>query len=257
MSSSGRAADGLSIIEQLHALRCETPNRPLLRALSEDRKLVLYFRPRCKSWNCPACAETNKRLWTARIYEGTSYLLQMGASISFTTLTTHEKLSSAQSVKLFSQQWRKLHMRARRATGSAIREYVLIPEKHKSGKLHAHMLDTFSLDTRWWKDNARACGMGFMAESEFAKTPGGAANYASKYLGKQLNERWIKNFRRVRKSQHFLNSSGRLVGAEWDIEKLAHEVSLQEDSRSYTLAGYEVKILDYWEVYEAMQDPQD
>jgi len=249
---SDRAAGGLSYIEQVAApLICKAANRPTLRALSHELKTVIYFKPRCKSWKCPACAELNKRLWTARIHDATAHHLAQGETIAFTTLTTHEKLSPEQSWRLFGKQWSKLRQRARRKAGGG--EYVMIPEAHQSGKLHVHMLDTFALPTRWWKDNGRSCGLGYMAESEFAETPGGAARYAAKYLGKALNEEKFRNVRRIRKSQGFLNSSDGEEPDAWQYAKMAHELAVKTDIQQHELAGYKVLQLEHFELYETQQ----
>ena len=250
---SDRAAGGLSVLEQNDAQPvCDAPRRPLLRALNHDRRVVIYFKPRCKSWKCPACAELNKRAWTARIYEATAFHLAQGASVAFTTLTTHEKLSVEQSWRLFYRQWERLKQRARRKAGGG--EYVMIPEAHQSGKMHVHMLDTFALPTRWWKDNARACGLGFMAESEFAETPGGAARYAAKYLGKALNEEKLKGIRRVRKSKGFLKPQSGDGLENWTYVRLPDDVPLALDVEHFERQGYTVEILQHFEVYERLTE---
>ena len=250
--SSDAAGGGLSSIEQLNAQPvCNAAGRPMLRAISQQQKTVIYFKPRCKSWKCPACAEINKRLWTVRIYDATAFHLAQGASVAFTTLTTHEKLSVEQSWRLFGKQWNRLRGRARRAAGGG--EYVMIPEAHESGKLHVHMLDTFALPTRWWKDNGRTCGLGYMAESEFAETPGGAARYAAKYLSKGLIDEKLRNVRRIRKSQGFLNSSGGDDSADWQYSRLEAGAVLALDVQHFERAGFEVLLLRHFEVFEAQQ----
>jgi len=250
--SSDAAGGGLSYIEQLNTQPvCNAAGRPMLRAISQQQKTVIYFKPRCKSWKCPACAEINKRLWTARIYDATAFHLARGASVAFTTLTTHEKLSPEQSWRLFGKQWNRLRGRARRAAGGG--EYVMIPEAHESGKLHVHMLDTFALRTRWWKDNGRTCGLGYMAESEFAETPGGAARYAAKYLSKGLIDEKLRNVRRIRKSQGFLNSSGGDDSADWQYSRLENGTALALDVQHFERAGFEVLLLRHFEVFEAQQ----
>lgn len=129
----------------------------------------------------------------------------------------------------------------------------MIPEAHQSGKMHVHMLDTFALRSRWWKDNGRACGLGYMAESEFAETPGGAARYAAKYLGKSLNEEKLIGVRRVRKSQAFLKpQSGDELG-DWTYERLPDDQPLAHDVQAFERRGYTVELLQHFEVYELQQ----
>jgi hypothetical protein len=226
----------------------------MLRAISEERRQVLYFRPRCKSWNCPVCADINARQWRAKIVDACMWHIDQGHKIAFTTLTTHEKLSPRQSVSLFPSQWKKLRQRANRASGGG--EYVMVPELHKSGKLHMHMLDTFGLTQTWWKKNARSSGMGYMAESEFARTIGGVTSYVSKYVTKGLSNFPLMRFRRIRKSQGFLKPSDGDGLMGWAIEVLPADVSLLADSTRHELAGYQVRVIDHWEVYEQMHSEE-
>lgn len=252
LDSTSSAEGGLSIIEEVPANPvCDAPGRPLLRAVSLSRRKVLYYRPRCKSWHCAACAVINSRMWTARIYGATENLIADGALISFTTLTTHEKLSPLQSWRLFLPAWKKLLKRVRRATASG--EYVMIPEAHESGKMHVHMLDTFALKTRWWKDNGRACGLGYMAESEFAETPGGAAHYAAKYLTKAIVNEQLRHVKKIRKSKGFLNSSPANSADDWSIEPLKSSVPLLLDASAYELRGFEVLLVKHGDVFGEME----
>ena len=253
MSEEPSAAGGLSSIEQQSADTpvCDAPGRPLLRAVSLERRKVLYYKPRCKSWHCAACAVINQRLWTARIYQATSILIDAGAQISFTTLTTHEKLSAEASWRLFYPAWQRLYKRARRAAGAG--EYVMIPEAHQSGRMHVHMLDTWNLRTRWWKDNARGCGLGYMAESEFAETPGGAAHYAAKYLTKAIVNEELRRVRKIRKSQGFLKGIPSPFREDWRIERLDSDTPLMLDARAYMQRGFDVLHVTHGEVFEQME----
>jgi len=251
------AAGGLSSIEQRHAdtLVCDAPGRPLLRAVSPSRRKVLYYKPRCKSWHCAACAVINARMWTVRIYQATEALIADGEAISFTTLTTHEKLTPEASWRLFYPAWKRLLQRVRRAAGAG--EYVMIPEAHQSGRMHVHMLDTWNLKTRWWKDNARGCGMGYMAESEFAETPGGAAHYAAKYLTKAIVNEQLRRVRKIRKSQGFLKESAPPAGDDWQIEKLDADMPLMVDAHGYEQRGYDVLHVAHGDVFAEMEKLPD
>ena len=84
----------------------------------------------------------------------------------------------------------------------------MIPEQHRTGRLHVHMIASTDLESRWWKDNGRECGLGYIAEeAEFRFKDAGAsvaAAYAQKYLGKQVCvTAWPRYFHRIRTSQHF------------------------------------------------------
>ena len=180
--------------------------------------------------------------------------MDQGRKIAFTTLTTHEKLSAHQSASLFASQWPRLRKRARRESGGG--EYLMVIELHKSGKIHMHMLDTFQLTQTWWKKNARAVGLGYMAESEFARTIGGVTSYVSKYVTKGLSNFPLMHMRRIRKSQGFLKPSGGEGLTDWTVEVLPADVSLLADSTRHELAGYQVRVIDHWEVYEQMHSEE-
>jgi len=79
--------------------------------------------------------------------------------------------------------------------------YILIPEQHKNGVLHIHMIATNTLTQKWWKDNAYKSGFGYMSKIKPMNSAGNVPYYISKYIGKDSHEQvWPKHFRRVRKS---------------------------------------------------------
>lgn len=187
--------------EQVAAVSCCTSWRPWLRGVCHEARFVVFYLPNCGSWSCPYCAQNNARLWSWRITEAAAAQLQSGSAISFTTLTSHERLNAAGSIAVFKKAWPQLRKRAQRAAGGG--DYVQVPERHASGRLHVHMLDTFNLPRKWWATNSRECGLGYQVETEFARTAGGAARYAAKYLAKQFGTSWPRGFRRVRMSPGF------------------------------------------------------
>ncbi len=63
----------------------------------------------------------------------------------------------------------------------------MIPERHQDGRLHAHAIETGHLTTRWFKDEGRECGLGYIAEEKEVRSPAGAGAYVVKYLTKVLN----------------------------------------------------------------------
>jgi len=80
--------------------------------------------------------------------------------------------------------------------------YVLLPEQHLDGRLHIHALASNGVENRWLKNNARACGLGFMNESDLIENHKDAIPYMVKYLDKAIaDENWPNRFRRVRTSQ--------------------------------------------------------
>ena len=131
-----------------------------------------------------------------------------GEKFKFLTLTSHEYLKTlSQTLYVWPRAWPKLRKRANAAVDGSW-HWAMIPEMHRDGRLHVHLIESANLGTKWWKDNARASGLGWRAEEEEFKRggaePGRAAAYVSKYLGKQLgNKNWPRYFHHVRTSQHY------------------------------------------------------
>jgi len=165
------------------------------------------FRPDCKCWNCEACAGRLQRHWKARTYEGIATYIDQGYDFKFVTVTSHERVKSLyQTQKIWQSAWPVLRKRVQYLYQDWF--WVMIPEQHKDGRLHVHMISSAHLGTRWWKDNARAVGLGYIAEEKEFKgdpaDPARAASYAGKYLGKQLGVKsWPRYFHHIRTSQHF------------------------------------------------------
>jgi hypothetical protein len=234
------AAGGLSYIEQLNnADKCTTPRRPILRAVNHTEHVAVFFRPRCKLWSCPYCAEENRKLWIARAYYGAAVLEQ----VCFLTLTSHPKLSPAASVGVFGQAWNVLRLRARRSAPEG--QFMMIPERHKDGRLHAHAIETFALGTRWWKDNAAECGLGYMAEEDVAHTPQGAAWYVGKYMTKQLEGgSWPKGWRRARTSRDWPKLPPMPVSEDWSFTSLPNDEALNTAIARLEQGGYFIIVAD-------------
>lgn len=192
---------GLIYIEQFHSLdECQTPNRPWMLASHEASHSALFFKPTCKKWDCPYCAEVNARRWVVRAREGVKTLIDAGHKVNFVTLTPHEKLTPEQSYWVLPHAWKKLHMRYKREIPAGDPgAYYAVPERHQSLKVHSHLLITGGLTKKWWKDNARECGLGYQSDVQEVKTLG-VAGYVSKYLTKTLSD-WPKGKRRVNTSR--------------------------------------------------------
>ncbi len=203
----------------MNEVGCETKNRPAILALNTEKKLVIFFRPRCKLWSCPYCADINRRLWTARAYHAAEVWHDQGKELDFVTLTSHEKLTAKQSWYVWPKAWKKLLARAKYYSKQA--EFALVPEQHQDGRIHVHMVATFGLTQAWWKTNGRECGLGYMAEEELVKSPAAAASYVHKYINKQLGAVvWPKGFRRVRTSHQFPKLPPPAPLADWSFKLL-------------------------------------
>lgn len=252
MSMSSGSAAGLSILEQVNAPFCQAPRRPYLKGVNQVTKQVIIFQPRCKSWSCPACSEINKGLWAVRAFHASEVIETTHGTPDFLTITSHEKLQAKASLFVWPKAWSKLSMRARRKASSF--QYLLIPEQHKDGRLHVHAIETSNLGERWWKTNARECGLGFMVEEEKVRTPAGAAWYVAKYLTKSLQaDVWPKNFRRVRTSQQWPKLPEAPLPENWLFEPLARDEKLSLVVSVFERDGYDVLLLDHREAWEAIK----
>lgn len=243
---------GLSTIEQFTAPRsddCQTPRRPMLRGINHEMQKAVFFKPRCKMWNCPACAPVNRGLWAVRAYHGAEMLEQNGNSIQFLTLTSHEKLSASASLAVMPHAWDQLNKRARRVAPGY--QYLLIPEPHKDGRVHVHAIETSALGERWWKDTARECGFGFMAEEEELRSAAGAAYYVTKYITKGLEgHEWPKGFRRVRTSRAWPKLPALPAAEGWEWSVLPRETQLNDAYYELRWKGYDVRLLGSFEAWE-------
>jgi len=186
-----------------------------------DKKRAI-IKARCKLWDCPYCAYVNKSEHFNRMVSGIQKLSDKGIEMSFVTITMHEKWRGTDgSTKNWRANRDKLLARFRRAVKAKYgfqSDYVYISEYHQDGALHIHGVFTGNLKTRWWKDNARECGLGYMAKAERLTTALQAINYVLKYITKEIGKTVpIKNFRRINYSQGFPNLQTSILGGVWRI----------------------------------------
>jgi len=220
---------------------CETPRRPWLVGANYELHAAVIFRPRCKLWSCPYCARINRGLWAVRTFLGSEHLIVAGWRLGFLTLTSHELLDAAGTLAVWPKNWAKLRSRAYREVGQF--PYVLIPEQHQDGRLHVHAVEGAGLSERWWKDNGRECGLGYMAEEAPVRSPAGAAFYVSKYISKTLGlHNWPEHFRRVRTSQNWPKIKDEHANAEWQFAVIPYNRSLEDVYAEYESENYVVKI---------------
>lgn len=242
LRSSDGEASGLIYLEQLDAgAECPAPNRPFLRALNRERSAAILFRPACNSWGCPVCAHANKKRWIARAIHGVEQLTAHDMPLAFLTLTSHEKLRGAASFRVWPKSWAKLRHRYYRNVSPEFRAYFAVPERHQDGTLHTHALIAGGLPERWWKDNARECGLGYMADvQEIANL--GIAGYVGKYLGKTLHEGWPKGKRRVNTTRNWpnLESMSDLTG--WTFSKVPQNRAIMAEIRDLQRNRYDVTL---------------
>jgi len=174
----------------------------LLIAIDGLTRRALVARADCDSWNCPECSRRMAENWRMRGKIGAATFIRDGIPVDFVTITSHEKLKTfEQTEHVWRSAWSTLYAALKRK--SATLEYMIIPEKHKDGRMHVHALWTADVTTRWLKDNARKRGLGYKADLSRVAEADHAAKYVSKYLGKMLGVEVPLHFRRVRVSRHW------------------------------------------------------
>lgn len=183
---------------------CQTLKRPVLKAYDDAQKRFVLYQPRCKMWKCAPCAHVNKRLWQAKI--GYGYEVYSAQGIDdwrFVTITARGYHKTCEECLLaWKQSWPKLSSRMRRAFKHM--KYVLLPEHHKDGRVHWHMIASGGMTTRWIKNNAYTTGLGYIGEAKPVRDSWQAIHYVSKYITKTIgSEQWPHNLRRIRTSQNW------------------------------------------------------
>lgn len=191
----------------------DCPNTKDITIFGKDKqkKMALLFNPSCNQWKCAHCGEIKKLDWIHQAERGASILLMDGAELQFITLTSRGYTTPTSSLYFMKKNWPKLRKRAADLTNgwepwSGYRwAYFLVPERHKSGVLHAHLIAaTHIAALRWWKDNAYASGFGYQVDIAEMVTPADCAGYVAKYLHKDAGGiEWPKGFMRVRHSQNW------------------------------------------------------
>jgi len=154
----------------------------------------------CQQWSCPYCAAIRKRMLAHKCYVGIETYKKSGVkNWYFGTITMHENWRGWASIENYRNNWNKFYQRMKRATDGPL-YYVVLPEQHaKDGSLHVHIISTCPQSDRWFKDNSRACGMGYMDENGPLENSAKAAMYVTKYIGKSLGILdWPPKFKRVR-----------------------------------------------------------
>ena len=223
---------------------CSTPGRPIMKVYNPDLGQVIYFRPLCKSWACPYCARRRATGWRIRAEYGCR-VLTTDNQVEFVTVTSHERLSPAASLAVLPKAWVKLHKRVNRAAGAA--EYFAVPEQHEDGRWHLHLIVAAPslLKKRWWKDNARQCGLGYQSDVQEVKSAGGVGGYVTKYLTKMLQVSNLpKGFKRVRLSHGWPQDRKPELPENWYLEVLKNDTPLNHEIETARIRGLTVVMAD-------------
>jgi len=190
-----------------HSEGCEVLKKIIVVGINKDKKTATIFNPRCGSWKCPYCAQLNSDEWQHRVLSGALELENQGHELRFITLTSRPYATPNSSLYFFKQNWPKLQRRAKYHTeknGKETWSFILIPERHKTGVLHCHLVATTPLTTRWWHEHGYKCGFGYENHSKLVKYAVGTAGYVAKYLSKSIEVTdWPPKFRRIRASRNW------------------------------------------------------
>jgi len=222
---------------------CPNPDLPFIKGFNSDQKTVMFLKPSCKRWECPVCGEKNAYKARLRAIQGYEHFLEQNRRFDFLTLTPHEKLTARASIPVMASAWNKLNRRIKREAQHS--DYFLIPEMHRSGKIHFHALIDAELPRRWWKNNGRECGMGYQNDLQEVHEIGGVGGYLTKYLAKMLqSSNFPSGFRRIRTSQSWpqVPAMERPIG--WEFKPLGKNDSRESQATGYQKAGWTVIFAD-------------
>lgn len=230
-------------------MSCENTRQVTTFGTNKIEKVAILFNPRCKMWSCDYCAEINKDAWIHTAMRGTLVLAMEGQRIQFVTLTSRPYATPVTGLYFLKQNWPKLNRTMRYHTNKWTKHlglewsYFMVPEKHKTGVVHCHLLAATHYTTeKSWKEFAFNAGFGWKVDAQGIVTPKKAANYVAKYLHKgQGSEDWPKGFRRVRKSQNWpVSEPQAMTGWEWATYKSDYTVWLEK----HALIDMGYKVID-------------
>lgn len=232
----------MSSIEQFDGpIDCPNTHTPYMLGINDVTGRAIVFRPRCKMWSCPVCGRANAWLWSFRANAGAHQLYDAGKPLSFATITSSEKLTAGGSWWVAPKAWMKLQARIRRAAGAY--DYFSVPEIQQNGRVHFHIIITVKLTKRWWKDNAKECGFGYMSDAKEVWSAGGVTGYVVKYLTKTLTGIEVpKLTRRVRTSRGWPKLPERDPPADWRFMMIPKQESIWQTYYWLYNRGYEVRM---------------
>lgn len=205
--------------------RCENTRNVTVFGKHHQEMKAILFNPRCKQWSCDYCAEMNKEYWIHQAIRGTLIITSEGREVQFVTLTSRGYATPNSSLYFFKQNWPKMNRRVKYHTNKW-REYAgiewayfLVPEHHKSGVAHFHILAATHIEHKtFWTKWAWQTGFGYIVDIDPLISPERAGTYVSKYLHKGVGaEEWPKGFMRIRHSQNWpIAHEQPMQGWEWD-----------------------------------------
>lgn len=238
---------GLSFIEQLQ-ISCSKPctktNTPYLIGVNQNEHKALLTKAACKCWDCETCAARSTRVWIACVINGCN---KLDTEWSFLTLTAHKSKRGKNSVDSLRQGWKKFYNRILAQLEKSAKNlfYVRVWEQHKDGSFHLHILISVCFGTRWAKDNAAECGLGYMAEWHKVDNAGMVAGYIAKYSLKNSTiarggVAWPKGLRRVEKSRNWPKLGKKEANLEWSWNLAGNREFQLHQADRLLVSGYEI-----------------
>jgi len=174
----------------------------LLCGWDYSNKRCIVARANCDNWSCPECSRRMGEIWGLRAKLGCDQILKKGQILDFVTITSHERLETfKQTETVWREAWSTLYAALKRKQPAL--EYMIVPEKHKDGRMHVHALWNAGVSKKWLKDNARKRGLGYQCEVIHISNSGYTAKYVAKYIGKSFGADVPPRFRRVRVSNNW------------------------------------------------------
>lgn len=219
--------------------RCENTRDIVVFGKNQTEQTALLFRPRCKQWSCDYCAELNKDYWIQQAFRGATIIQAQGREIQFVTLTSRGYATKASSIYFFRQNWPKLNRQLKYHTNKWLKAfgwqwaYFLVPEHHKSGVAHFHLLAaTHFKHKQTWKEFAYNAGFGFILDVQTMDDAGAVSGYVAKYLHKGVGaEQWPKGFMRVRHSATWpIVPDAPLAGWDWATYRDENTVWIEKNA---------------------------
>jgi len=176
----------------------------LLIGWDHSNKRVFVARANCDSWSCQECSGRMVERWGLRATLGCNQILKDGQALDFVTITSHERLETfEQTESVWVSAWNALYNALKRQKNDLT--YMIVPERHKDGRMHVHALWNAGVSQKWLKDNARKRGLGYQCKVVHISSAGYATKYVTKYIGKSLDFEYPARFRRVRVSNNWVD----------------------------------------------------
>jgi hypothetical protein len=235
---------GLNYLEQLTAIAgiCDSPKAPYLYRFDLEFSLVKYIKGRCNMWSCPECAINNTKKWIGRIIDGCNNLEADNWYLA--TITAHRYWRGEKSLINLRANWSKLRKRMARTVQKQNEElfYARVWEHHLDASYHMHLITNAQVSTKWLKDNAAVCGLGYQAKMGKPINAGIAGGYVAKYMLKQSQEDTLHSYpkgaRRIECSQNWVAWLSDDSEDEWFYAGTLHQAA--HNAEYHKMAGLRV-----------------